>query len=152
MNKRLPRLLAAAMLLGAASLLLACSGDDDSEDSASTGGELATLHVAMQDIAYDTTALTARKGESVRIDLENRGQITHDFTVQRMPVEDVRMTGDSTMSEHMRGGMDYDLHLALGQGKKGQLEFQPTAAGQYEYFCTVPGHREAGMKGTLTVE
>jgi len=141
------------MLLGAASLLLACSGDDDSEDSASMDGNPAgTLHLVMQDIAYDTTALTARKGESVRIDLENRGQITHDFTVQRMPVEDVRMTGGSTMSEHMQGGMDYDLHLALGQGKKGQLEFQPTAAGQYEYFCTVPGHREAGMKGTLTVE
>jgi uncharacterized cupredoxin-like copper-binding protein len=36
-------------------------------------------------------------------------------------------------------------------GQTTTLEFTPTAPGTYEYICTIPGHKEAGMKGTLTV-
>jgi plastocyanin len=31
-------------------------------------------------------------------------------------------------------------------------EFTPTAAGTYEFYCSVPGHHEAGMQGTLVVQ
>ena len=37
-------------------------------------------------------------------------------------------------------------------GGSGTLEFTPTEPGEYEYYCTVPGHKEAGMLGTLVVE
>ena len=40
------------------------------------------------------------------------------------------------------------------EAKPGQtvtLEFTPTAKGTFEYVCTIPGHKEAGMKGTITV-
>ena len=46
---------------------------------------------------------------------------------------------------------EYDLHVAVDGGASGTLEFTPTAAGEYEFTCTVTGHAEGGMMGTLTV-
>ena len=142
------RLLAISPVV-AAVLLLACSGDDNNGDS--NGSSPSAMHVVMQDIAYDTTALTATRGQTARIDVENRGQITHDFTIERMPMRGLHMTGGADM-EHMGSDSMYAVHLPVDKGTQATLEFEPTEAGTYEYFCTVPGHREAGMHGTLTVQ
>jgi len=32
------------------------------------------------------------------------------------------------------------------------VEFTPTTSGTFEYYCSVPGHRESGQFGTLKVE
>jgi uncharacterized cupredoxin-like copper-binding protein len=34
---------------------------------------------------------------------------------------------------------------------KATVQFTPTAAGTYQFYCAEPGHKEAGMVGTLTV-
>lgn len=34
----------------------------------------------------------------------------------------------------------------------GKMRFTPMEAGEYEFYCSVEGHREAGMKGKLIVE
>jgi uncharacterized cupredoxin-like copper-binding protein len=36
-------------------------------------------------------------------------------------------------------------------GQTATVSFTPTVAGTYEYYCDVPGHKDAAMKGTLTV-
>ena len=43
------------------------------------------------------------------------------------------------------------LHVAAGAGGKGTLTFTPSKPGTYEFYCTVAGHKEAGMVGILTV-
>lgn len=47
--------------------------------------------------------------------------------------------------------MDYNLHLALEAGATGELYFTPREAGEYVFFCSVTGHQESGMLGTLIV-
>lgn len=140
------RLLIAAVSLGAVALVTGC-GDSDSSDALPSS----TVRLTMQDIAYDSSAFTATMGEQVRIDLENRGQMTHDFTIESMPMKGLHMMGGASGAEHMHQTDQYAMHLALERGAKGQLEFEPTQPGTYEFFCTVPGHREAGMRGMLTV-
>ena len=49
-------------------------------------------------------------------------------------------------------GDEADIDVVLQPGESGTLSFTPTEAGEYEFYCTVIGHREAGMVGTLTVE
>ncbi len=44
------------------------------------------------------------------------------------------------------------LHVAAGPAAQGKLTFTPSKPGTYEFFCTVAGHKEAGMVGTLTVK
>lgn len=136
-----------AAIMPAAALLINCGGDESSE---SVPAE--TLQLAMQDIAYDSPALTATRGETVRIELENRGAITHDFTIDGIAVDDVHTSGGSSSEEHEHAASEHDIHFALDAGDSGHLDFAPSEAGTYEYFCTVAGHREAGMRGTLTVE
>lgn len=139
--------LLAATTLATAALSISCGGEDSADDAPAQ-----TLQLAMQDIAYDSQALTATRGATVRLDLENRGAIAHDFTIERIDVDNVEMTGGMTSGEHGQDEDGPDLHIALDAGATGSLEFSPSEAGTFEYFCTVAGHREAGMRGTLTVE
>jgi len=43
----------------------------------------------------------------------------------------------------------YMVHVA--SGKRGQIVWQFNRAGAFEFACLIPGHFEAGMRGTITV-
>jgi nitrite reductase (NO-forming) len=66
----------------------------------------------------------------VRITLENGDGMMHDLAIP-------------------------DLHVqtatALSEDSVVEVTFRPTESGSYVYFCTVSGHRQAGMEGTLVV-
>jgi uncharacterized cupredoxin-like copper-binding protein len=42
--------------------------------------------------------------------------------------------------------------VAAAGGQSAMLEFTPSKPGTYEFWCTVAGHKEAGMTGTLVVQ
>ncbi len=44
------------------------------------------------------------------------------------------------------------LHVVAAAESRGTLTFTPTKPGQYEFYCTVAGHKEAGIVGVLTVK
>lgn len=139
MTRRILLLLLAVAALSLA--VAACGGDDDdeadepaaeetTEDTGADGGT--TIELAADPggaLAFDQTELTAPAGE-VTIHLTNDAQIPHNVEVEGNGVEEV--------SETITGG-DTNLTLTL-------------EAGEYEFYCAVPGHREGGMEGTLTVE
>lgn len=124
----------------------ACGGDDDDEDSEEPaaeetttedtggggGGDAVTIMLAADpggDLAFDQTELTAAAGE-VTIELMNESGLPHNVEVEGNGVEEV----SETITE---GSTSLTLTLEPGE---------------YEFYCAVPGHREGGMEGTLTVE
>ena len=127
----------------AASMSLGCSG-------APAGPERG--HVTMRDLAFDPGTIEVRSGERVRLGIRNEGALTHDFTIEAMPVTAKSATGGVSGAEHAHQASSFALHLALAAGKAGALGFTPTKAGEYAFWCTVAGHREAGMSGTLRVD
>jgi plastocyanin len=81
-------------------------------------------------LAFDQKDVSAKAG-SLTIDFDNRQVIQHDVKVE-----------DSSGQE--LGGTD----LVASGTATGTVDVQP---GTYTFFCSVPGHREAGMVGNLTV-
>ena len=146
MSKKL--LIALATLCLAAFALAAC-GDDDSttsasedttseettaEDTSGGGGEGGTIAVEADpggDLAYTETELTASAGPNT-IEFNNPADVPHDVNIEDDSGEVLAAT-DVVTGEETTADADLD-------------------AGTFTFFCSVPGHREAGMEGTLTVE
>ncbi len=82
-------------------------------------------------LKYDTTALTAKAG-NVSIDFTNMAPLSHNLTVESS--SGARLGATPTFQ---------------GGSKTLSLNLKP---GVYKFFCSVPGHRMAGMEGTLTVK
>lgn len=82
-------------------------------------------------LAYDKSSITVKPGK-VDIVFTNMAPLEHDVTVES--------------SSHAVEG-------ATPKFKGGSKTLSLTLkAGTYKFFCTVPGHRAAGMEGTLTVQ
>ena len=146
------KLLAFAVLALAALALVACGSSSDSSSStaetsgesqaeqgaakeeSASGGSASTLKFEADpngELAYTTTSATAKAGK-VTVDFDNPQALTHDVAIESASGEEVGAT------ELIAEGSDSTT-----------VDLKP---GTYTYFCTVPGHREAGMEGTLTVK
>jgi len=100
----------------------------EASPAATTGGEN-SFEVHTIDIAFDPKELTIPANTDVKVTVINKGVLQHDFTIDALKVA----------SKLLNGGESDTVTINA-------------AAGQYEYYCTVPGHKEAGMVGTLTVK
>ncbi len=81
-------------------------------------------------LAYDTKQLSAKAGK-VTIDMSNASPIEHDVAIAQ---------GSQALGQ---------TPVFTGGSKSLTLTLKP---GTYTFYCTVPGHRQAGMEGTLTVK
>jgi plastocyanin len=112
----------------------ASSSSTTSSTPAASGGGGQTLSIAANpegQLKYNTTALTANAGK-VTIDFTNMAPLSHNVTVESSSGATVGATP-----------------TFQGASKTLSLNLKP---GTYKFFCSVPGHRMAGMEGTLTVK
>ena len=97
--------------------------------SSGGAGALALAAPADGSLKFDKTTLTAKAGK-VTINFDNPSSTPHAVEVEGNGVE--QKTDQITNSKT-------SLSVDLKPGK-------------YEFYCPVPGHRQAGMEGTLTVQ
>ena len=102
-----------------------------SSGASSASGNLSLEANAEGQLKYNTTSLSAKAGK-VSIDFTNMSPEGHNVTVESAAGEKVGATPT------FQGG-----------SKTLSLNLKP---GTYKFFCSVPGHRMAGMEGTLTVK
>jgi plastocyanin len=99
-----------------------------SEGGEGDGGGGGATFVAV-DIAFESAPESLPAGET-EVMLQNNGAAVHDVTFEEL--------GDET--------------VVSANGGETQSGTATLEAGELTYYCSVPGHREAGMEGTLTVE
>jgi plastocyanin len=98
--------------------------------AAPTSGPLAISANPQGTLAYSTTTLLANSSH-VTIDFTNHSPLMHNMTIANAAGKVLGATPTFT-------GATKTLSLTL-------------PAGTYTFYCSVPGHEAAGMKGTLTV-
>jgi probable HAF family extracellular repeat protein len=83
--------------------------------------------IVSRDISFDPTTITIPANTDVTVVLPNQGVIPHNFSIDELGI---------------------DVDIAPGATEETVINAPP---GTYEYYCNVPGHKQAGMVGTLTV-
>ncbi len=88
--------------------------------------EAGDLRVSTENLEFSPERLEAPAGR-IAVYAENEDLFWHTFTIREL---------------------DVDLKLSEGAHRRAEFNAQP---GSYEFTCTIPGHEQAGMKGTLVV-
>lgn len=108
-----------------------------------------TIQVEMADtMRFTPDALTVKAGDTVKFVVKNSGKQMHEMvlgTEKELKEHAALMLKFPTM-EHEE---PYMAHVAAG--KKEEIVWQFTRAGEYHFGCLIPGHYEAGMKGRIMV-
>jgi nitrite reductase (NO-forming) len=119
------------VLLGAGLALVAaaCGGGGDSGDAYKepTGPAVETIDMESGNFYFEPNEIETPPG-IIAINLKNNGGL-HDLVIRDVPGFQIEVSGD-------------------GDENSGKVELKKR---KYEFYCSVPGHEEAGMKGTLTV-
>jgi glucose/arabinose dehydrogenase/uncharacterized cupredoxin-like copper-binding protein len=85
--------------------------------------------IDLVDIAFQPNELTIPAGQDVTITLDNKGNLPHSFDIDALGID----SGE------------------IQPGSSGTVTIN-AKAGDYQFYCKVPGHKEAGMVGTLHVK
>ncbi len=108
-------------------------GGATNEAAGGTAGSAAALDIeaASSGLAYASDSAEAKAGK-VTLNFTNPQPLTHDVAIEDTSGKTIGKT------ELIAEGSD-----------SATVDLKP---GEYTFYCTVPGHREAGMEGTLTVK
>ncbi len=105
------------------------AGSPTAEEPVAAAGENGdSFEIVSHDIRFEPTELTIPADTDVIVVLPNEGAAPHNFSID-----------------------DLDISVDQAPGETHEVIIN-APAGVYEFYCNVPGHREAGMVGTLTIE
>jgi uncharacterized cupredoxin-like copper-binding protein len=86
------------------------------------------VHLTVKEWSFQPSALQLPVGKPVTIVLDNKGQLDHDVTIPSLGIS-----------------------LKAAAGKSASQTVTATKAGTFDFLCSIPGHKEAGMQGKVQV-
>ena len=112
-----------------------------------------TIKVSMEEqgkkMFYEPSRIIVHKGEQIRFVLYNDGIEDHEFVLATVK-ENLEHANEMKKNPHMVHNEPNAITLA--PFTSGELIWKFTKSGLFEYGCLIPGHREAGMHGTIVVK
>jgi plastocyanin len=103
----------------------------DKKDDTSEKDEEAdkTVTVEATEFKFKPDEFEVAVGSTVQFELVNKGNIAHSFEIPKFDIATDKILADKSTT----------------------VTFTPKEAGEYTFICNVPGHKQAGMKGTIRV-
>jgi plastocyanin len=120
--------LSLAVLVG-----VSCSSDEHGhghgdEPAGPVAANARRIAVVADQLRFAPASISATAGEEVAVGLTSV-DVLHDFVID-----------------------DLDVHVSADAGASQEAALDTSRPGTYTYYCSVEGHRAAGMEGTLVVE
>lgn len=143
------------LLIGMAVLALglsACGDDDDDDD----GGNAQTPATAQEPAPEPATGGTSSGGETVKFSADPSGQLAYEQkeVTAKAGKATIEFTNDSSVPHDVEiedsAGEDVaETDTIQGSKTTTDADLKP---GEYTFYCSVGGHRGAGMEGKLIVK
>jgi len=114
-------------LAGATVLLAACGGSGASGPAAKP----TRVEITASDLKFEPKDVTVKAGE-ITFAVRNTGSVEHNFLVEDQAGQPLARIAN----------------IPIGRTEQVTATLRP---GRYPIICNLPGHKEAGMTGTLTV-
>ncbi len=112
-------------------LVLAGCGGGGSNESQQGGAVVKTVQISEKEFSLTPSAVNLSRTGTYEFKATNAGQIAHALEIEGNGVEEE--------TEDIEPGQTMTLRVTLSKD------------GSYELYCPIDGHRDQGMKGTVTV-
>lgn len=109
-----------------------------------------TIKVDMTDnMRFTPSDVTVKRGDTVKFVVQNDGKVLHEMVLgtKQAIKEHAELMKKFPEMEHADANMAH-----VKPGKAGEIFWQFTKAGEFQFACLQPGHFEAGMVGKVTVK
>ena len=108
-----------------------------------------TITVNMLDsMRFNPQSITVKQGETIKFIVKNPGKVKHEMVLgtEKELKEHAEVMKKNPEMEH-----DDENQITVQPGKSGEIIWQFTKTGKVNFACLQPGHYDAGMAGTVTV-
>ena len=108
-----------------------------------------TMREADGKMMFIPDRLEIKRGEQIKFVLRNNGELDHEFVLATAE-ENVKHAEEMKKNPEMEH--DDPNSKRLAPQKANEILWRFSKAGEFEFGCLIPGHRESGMIGTIIVK
>jgi uncharacterized cupredoxin-like copper-binding protein len=108
-----------------------------------------TMKEADGKMLFSPDAIAVKKGEQIRFKLANHGLLDHEIVLATL---EANLKHAKEMAKNPEMEHDDPNAKRLQPSKSGEILWKFTKAGTFDFSCLIPGHRQAGMFGTIIVK
>lgn len=107
----------------------------------------ATVTVTASDFKFTPDVLNLTEGRPVTLVLKNSGSVEHTIASAYFSTQQLTVRGQSDQGE-TAAKLKF---VAVNPGATAEITFTPRGRGRFQFICSIEGHAEAGMVGTIVV-
>ena len=108
-----------------------------------------TMHEGNGTMGFSPAALEVKRGEQIKFVISNGGALAHEFILAN---EKDNLKHAELMKKYPDMEHDDPNGKTVQPNAKNEILWRFSKPGTFEYACLIPGHREAGMIGKITVK